>query len=184
MKKAVVVAGIAILAGVIGLDCRVSDKGPVIAISAEQIQKRLDKKFPIKKKYLVVLELTLADPVVALTEGSDRVGFGVSAETNVIVNAEDLEGQAHMTSAIRYNREDGALLLADPRVERLTISLLPEKYEDGVREAASLAAHEFLDEYEIYRLDQSDFKQKIAKFVIKDVVVEDGMLKIAFGPGE
>lgn len=184
MKRAITAAALAMLTGLVGLGCHVSEKGPVIEITPEQIQKRLDKKFPIKKKYLMVLELTLADPLVALEEGSDRVGFGVSAMTNVIVNAEELDGQAQMTSGIRYNREVGSLVLVDPRVEQLTISLLPEKYEGGVREAASLAAHEFLDEYEIYKLDQSDFKQKIAKLVIKDVEVEGGLLKITLGPGE
>jgi hypothetical protein len=184
MRRALAVAGVLAIAGLCSLRCHVSDKGPVIEITPEQIQERLEKKFPIKKKYLMVLELTLADPEVTLTEGSDRVGFGLSASTNVIVNAEDLEGKARMTSAIHYDRKEGALLLVDPRVEELTISPLDERYRDGVREVANLAAEEYLDAYELYRLDQSDFKQKIAKLIIKDVVVDDGLLKITLGPGE
>jgi hypothetical protein len=184
VKRAFAVAGIFMLACLCNLCCHVSDKGPVIEITPEQIQERLDRKFPIRKKYLMVLELTLADPEVALREGSDRVGFDVAAFTNVIVNAEDLEGTASVSSTIRYDRKEGALLLVDPRVEDLTISLLEEKYQDGVKEVANIAADEYLDDYEIYKLDQSDFKQKIAKLIIKDVVVEDGLLKITLGPGE
>jgi hypothetical protein len=184
MKKRFVASGILFLACLGGLSCDVSEEGLVIEITAEQIQKRLDRRFPISKKYLMLLKLTLADPEVTLAEGSDRIGFGLSATTNVRVNEKDVAGRAYLTARLRYKPEEGSLLLIDPEVENLTFPLLPEEYRDEVMVAASLATQEFLDDYEVYRLDQSDFKQAIAKLFLKDVVVSNGVLRITLGPGK
>jgi hypothetical protein len=165
------------------LKCSITREGIVVELTPGEIQERLDKAFPISQTYLMVFDLTLSDPEVSLTEGSDRIGFGLSAKTNVRVDGEDVTGRAHMTTGIEYDPKRGALLLADPRVEALKLSMLPEKYEDEVLAAANIAAKKFLREYEVYRLDEADFKQALAKMVLKDVVVRDGVLKMIFGPG-
>jgi hypothetical protein len=184
MKKAFAITGVFMLGCLGGLLCRVSPEGIVIELTPGQIQEKLDAKFPISKRYLLVFNLTLADPRVALSEGSDRVGFGITAKTNVRVNRKDLTGEAYVTSRIRYYPEEGSLRLVDPRVEEFLISLLPEEYEDEVLAAADLAAAEVLTDYELYRLDQADFKQRLAKLVIRDVVVRNGRLRIMLGPPE
>ena len=163
------------------LHCNITREGIVIEMTPEEIQEKLDEAFPITERYLVVFSLTLADPQVKLTEGSDRIGFGLSARTNVRVNGEDVTGRAWMTSGLRYDPDKGALFLTDPRVESVNMSMLPEKYEDDVLLTANLAAKKFLKEYEVYRLDRAEFTQAVAKFTLKNVVVRDGVLKMIFG---
>ena len=183
MKKAVLTVTLAFVVALGALHCNITREGIVVTITPEEIQEKLDKAFPITEKYLVVFSLTLADPEVELTEGSDRIGFGLSAKTNVRVNGEDVTGRANVSTGLRYGPGKGALFLADPRVEGVEMSMLPEKYEDDVRLAANLAAKKFLKEYEVYRLDKSDFKQAVAKMTLKNVVVRDGVLKLIFGAG-
>jgi hypothetical protein len=184
VKRVPAIAGIGLIVCSCLLSCNLTREGYVIKITPEQIQEKLDKAFPISKQYLVVLKLTLKDPAVTLSEGSNRVGFGVTAATNVSVNDTDLAGRAHMTAGVRFDPEEASLSLVDPLVETLDISLLPEKYHDEVMAAASIAAKEYLDDYEIYRLDLSGIKQTIARMVLKSVVVEDEVLKITLGLGE
>jgi hypothetical protein len=179
---AVLVIALVVSAGIPG--CSLTREGYVIKITPDEIQKKLDAAFPISKQYLVLLKLTLKDPSVTLREGSDRIGFGVTASTNVSVNGEDLAGRAHVTAGIRFNREEASLSLVDPVVESLDISLLPEKYRDEVMTAAGIAAKEYLDDYEVYRLEASGLKAKVAKLVLKNVVVEQGVLKITLGLGK
>jgi hypothetical protein len=183
MKKAVIAAVIAAGLCIDLTGCSITREGVVIEMTPEEIQERLEKAFPIKETYLVVFQLTLADPEVELTEGSDRIGFGLSAGTNVRVDGKDVTGRAKMTAGLRYDRDKGALYLTDPRVETLKFSMLPEEYEDEVLAAANLAARKYLKEYEVYELDRADFKQAMARMVLKDVVVSEGVLKMVFGPG-
>jgi hypothetical protein len=183
-KRALLIAGIglAVLQGIAG--CNLTREGYVIKITPGQIQEKLDRAFPITEQYLVVFKLTLKDPTVALSEGSNRIGFGVTAATNVSVGGTDLGGRAFMTAGVRFDPKEASLSLVDPLVETLDISLLPEKYHDEVMLAAGIAAEEYLDDYEVYRLDLSGIKQTIAKMVLKSVVVEDGLLKITLGFGK
>ncbi|MFH1312300.1 MAG: DUF1439 domain-containing protein [Candidatus Eisenbacteria bacterium] len=184
MKKTLALAGIAIIvcSGISG--CNLTREGYVIKITPEQIQEKLNPVFPISKRYLAVFKLTLKDPTVSLKEGSNRIGFGVTAATNVSVSDTDLAGRAHMTAGIRFDPEEASLSLVDPLVETLDISLLPEKYHDEVMLAATIVAKEYLDDYEVYRLELSGIKQAIAKMVLKSVLVEDGVLNITLGFGE
>jgi hypothetical protein len=163
--------------------CRLYDRGIVIEITQQQIQERLAESFPISRDYLVVLRLTLSDPEVALKEGSDRIGFGVSATTNIKVNGEDLRGKVGLTSGVRFERDEGTLLLVDPKVEQVAISLLPQRYEEEVLLAANLAADEFLEGYEIYNLDRTDLK-RLAKLVLQEAAVKNGVLRVKLGLGE
>ena len=183
MSKATVAVTIAIALCTAVLHCNITREGVVVELTPGEIQEKLDKAFPITEKYLMVFKLTLADPEVELTDGSDRIGFGLSARTNVRVDGDDVTGRAKMTAGLRYDPDKGALFLADPRVEGLKLTMLPEKYEDDVLVSANLAAKKFLKEYELYKLDKADFKQAMAKMVLKDVVVRDGVLKMIFGLG-
>jgi hypothetical protein len=182
MRKAIATATILTVLCSSLLHCDITEEGIVIELTPDEIQEKLDKAFPVTEKYLMLLELTLADPEVELTDGSERVGFGLSAKTNVSVNKKDVTGRAFVTAGLRYDPEKGALFLADPKVETLKMSMLPEEYEDAVLAAANLAAGKYLKEYELYRLKQSDFKERVAKYALKDVVVRDGVLKLIFGP--
>lgn len=175
----ILLLGASVIAG-----CRLYNKGIVIEITQQELQEKLAKEFPISRTYLVVLKLTLSDPEVVLKDGSDRIGFGVSAATNIEIDGKDLEGKARLSAGVRYHRDQGALVLADPRVEELAVSLLPVKYQDELLAAADLATAEFLQDYAIYKLKPADFKQRLAKLVLQGVVVEDGVLKVKLGVGE
>jgi hypothetical protein len=183
MLKSLGGAGVLALACVALLQCNVTREGIVVELTADEIQKKLDDAFPITERYLLVFELTLADPEVQLTEGSDRIGFGLSARTNVRVDGKDVMGRALMSAALKYRAEKGALFLADPRVESLKMPVLPGEYEDDVLVAANLAAGKYLKDYQVYKLDPSDFNQRMAKSFLKDVVVREGSVKLIFGFG-
>jgi hypothetical protein len=165
------------------VQCSVTHEGIVIKLTADEIQEKLDKAFPVTQRYLLVFELTLADPVVQLTEGSDRIGFGLSAGTNVRVEGKNVEGRAIMSTALEYDPERGALFLAEPRVESLKMPVLPEEYEDDVLVAANLAASKYLKHYQVYKLKEADFKQRMAKAFLKNVVVRDGAVRLTFAFG-
>jgi hypothetical protein len=165
------------------LQCNVTRRGIVVEITADEIQEKLDEAFPITERYLLVFELTLADPEVQLTDGSDRIGFAVTASTNVRVDGKNVQGRGLMSAALRFDADEGALFLTDARLEDLKMPVLPEKYKDDVRLAANLAAGKYLKEYRVYKLDRSDFKERMAGLLLKNVLVEEGVVKLIFGLG-
>lgn len=164
--------------------CRLYDRGIIIEITQQQIQERLAQKFPISRTYLVGLNLTLSDPEVVLEEGSDRIGFKVSAATNIKVDGESIGGRINLSSGVGYRRDEGALALLDPGVEEVALSRLPREYEDEVVAAADLAVGHYLEGYTVYKLDRKDLKQRLAKLVLQEVAVRNGALRVKLGVGE
>jgi hypothetical protein len=182
VARAAAVALLACLSAVTG--CRLYDRGIIIEITQQQIQERLAKKFPISRDYIAGLNLTLSDPEVMLKEGSDRIGFGVSAATNIKVNRENVNGRVILSAGLRYKHEEGELVLRDPGVEQVALSLLPQEYEDEVVAAADLAVAHYLEDYTVYKLDPKHLKQRLAKLVLQEVVVRNGVLRVKLGVGK
>jgi len=154
----------------------------VIKITQQDLQQVIDKQFPISRDFLEIFTLTLQDPQVELREGSERIQFNLTALTNVEYEKEKLKGKATISSKIQYNPEDGAFYLTKTRIDSLDISLLPEKYQPALKLASTLAAKALLNNDEpIYTLDLSDRIQAIAKHALKDIRIEDGVVKVTFG---
>jgi Protein of unknown function (DUF1439) len=175
--------GLAILLGCLAAvaGCRVYDRGIILEITQPEIQQRVAKKFPISRSYPAGLKLTLSDPEVALEEGSDRIGFSVSATTSIKVNRESLGGRIMLRGGLRYKREDGALVLVKPEVNEVAIPQLPEEYKAAVVAATNLAVGHYLDGYTVYKLDRKDLKQRLAKLFLQEVVVRNGVLVVKLG---
>jgi hypothetical protein len=58
---------------------------------------------------------------------------------------------------------------------------VPQKYQEPIRDLANQAAVRFLADVPVYKLDQKNFKQSLAKLVLKSVLVEDGELVVEVG---
>ena len=72
-----VIVGVALLALVATATYVLKGQTYVIELTEQQIQEKLDARFPMEKSHLRILVLTLSQPGVRLVEGSDRVTFGM-----------------------------------------------------------------------------------------------------------
>lgn len=181
MKKLFIAGAIPLLLLVILAILVLSTKEYVIVLSQEQLQQKLDDVFPIEKKYLVALTVTLSNPVLNLHEGANRIDFRVDAATKVPLKEHPLKGSGQLSGGIRFDPQEGKFYLDDSRIDELTIEALPDKYADKLKTAASLGVRQFLNRRPIYTLKDSDIKHSIAKLVLKNVIVEKGALKITLG---
>lgn len=152
-----------------------------LTLTAAQLQAKIDPKFPIEKRYLVLVVLRLTDPVVKLKEGSDRIGIAVKAM--VSFEKSSCQGTAELSGGIHYDPATGQFSIVDARVERLDVDQLPPKYHAAALTVAGLAAKEYLDRYPVYTLQATDTKTSAAKLLLKSVRVENGSLVIRLGVG-
>jgi len=154
-----------------------------IELSESQIQKKLDERFPMNKQHLLVLTLTLSDPRVELTEGSDRISFGLSASVNIRINAQPkpLGGKGQISTALRYDPTDASFYLGDPAIQRLEVQGVPVEYVDVVNKLARELLSERLERYPVYTLDRPDLTQTAARLLLKELTVRNGNLVITLG---
>jgi len=181
-RRLLVIIGIVVIAVALGA-WLLYGKTFTIVIPQEKLQEALDAKFPISKTHLGLLTITYSNPRVILEEGSDRLQVGADAEAVLAMNARRAKGSARISGTLEYARESGEFLLKDARVESLNIDGLPGAHAEKAREIASAAVKQFLERKPVYKLDQADMKQSLAKLLLKGVKVRNKALVVSMGIG-
>ena len=121
------------------------------------------------------------NPEVTLQEGSDKVDFRIEAMTNVDINERPFQGSGKISGEVRYDPQKGELYFDNTWIQELYLAGLPEKYLIPLKLAASLGIREILNRRPVYRLKPEKFKHSVAKLIVKQILVENGILKITLG---
>jgi len=147
-----------------------------IVLSREEIQRAVEKKFPIEKRELI-LSATFSNPTVRLDEGSDRIGLASSVDARLI-GAKALSGRLELDGRVDYDPPTGELYLTDPQVRTMEIAGLGERETGLAKSLASLALAASLDRVLLYRLKENKPKEAEAKRRVKSVKVTHGRVVI------
>lgn len=183
MNKGIISAIAIIMAVVIGGFIYFSGKEYIVRLSETQIQEKLEKKLPLTKTYLFVIEVTLNNPRVKLEEGSERVKAGLDVEFNISLgkNKEPLGGTVDVSGSVRYEAEKAQFFLDSPIIENLKVQGIPQQFTSKANKALAKALVQYYKVNPIYTLRATDIKKATAKMVLKKVVVENKELVITLG---
>ncbi len=96
---------------------------------------------------------------------------------------EVLSGTVTVSTAVRFEASTGELFLTDFRLEEMVIDQLPGRFNEPVTNLASNLVSRSLNQVPIFQIDDSSLGGSIARALLNDVVVEDGVLKITVGLG-
>lgn len=167
------------LGGAMLVYLRVSNT-PVLTLRFTQpeLQARIAEKFPVKYN-LLLLKAELQDPEVRLANGSDRVGLAMTI--TVQAGGKTESGFAVADGTLRYEQDDGALYLDDAVLRELQVKGLSDDKNRQIRPLLSPLLRASLSHIPIYRLKSGDFRQELAKRVVKSVAVRDGELVVDIG---
>ncbi|MDR1888181.1 MAG: DUF1439 domain-containing protein [Zoogloeaceae bacterium] len=176
----IVIPLFALLVATLSACLSLSENGYVLRIQQDQIQAKINEKFPVTKP-LLIFSITFENPRVTLKEGSDRIYMTLDVIAN-IPRLHQQNASIGVSSSIRYDTGQGAFYLVSPVIEQINAGGIPEKYIDDVGFALSILLDEYYATHPIYVLDTSKFKQSVAKMTLKSISVEDTELVIRFGP--
>ncbi len=152
-----------------------------ISIKKEQIQSLIEKEFPYEKTNLLFVKTVLSNPQIHLEKGNDHIGF--SCDISVFLSGvEKLKSEVYAETKIVYDAESQTVSFSDTRLRKLRIQGLPPEAGKVVRETVGKVIPELLDSRPIYRLNSEKTEERIAGALLKNIKVENGFLKIIFGP--
>jgi hypothetical protein len=171
---------IAVLAAA-GLSC-CAVLGPIASghldIEAAELQSRIAPRFPQRHCKTLLLCMELSNPLLALSEGDDRIRFTV--DVKVALGPRERAGRIALAARPRYVPGEGQLFLDDLEITSFEFAQLPEEVADWVRAAGTLAARRALQAHPVYTLDDSTAKGALAKRTVSDVRVVGGKLRVTF----
>lgn len=151
------------------------------SFTEEQIREQLQKRFPVEKSYLGILSVRYENPRVKLVEGASDIHVGTDAMLDVRINEQSLAGSADLVTQVGYDAGQGQFILYNPKLTKLRIDGVPEKYIQRVMDLGSKLAAQYLEKVPVYKLRPKDVKTALAHLVLKDVRVENGLLRITIG---
>ena len=177
---ALVVGGLVValaVAIVLGPGC-----SPTLTITRTQaeLQEKLARRFPVtKEKFLV--RVTLSDPKVLLRTGDPRLGLDLAAQIKPPLGA-PLDGRVAVLGEPYYDPQQKAFFLHNPEIERVEFPGFDLAQHEKARTAVQTAVSVALASIPIYSLEGRDLKEATARHLLKEVHVQDGMLRFTLGP--
>ena len=150
-----------------------------LVFTKEDLQSKLTKKFPRKEKH-PLMSVTFSNPEILLEPGAHVMGIQLDVKMAPRLGKQ-LMGRVLAEGEIEYRPQHGEFFIVNPKLRKIEFENLKEKYEKDVRSISDRIVEQYLSEVPVYRLDQRDFKQKVAKLVLKSVEIKDGKLVIVIG---
>jgi hypothetical protein len=149
-----------------------------LKIPLSDLQKQIEKNFPIQKKKYFFL-MTLMDPLVKLDAKKNRVGIIFTTYINtsggVIASWRSLiDGHLH------YDRETGAFYLSELKIHSNEKGEIADTPAASVLYFVERMLNVFFSDVPIYQLSDDNLKHILARLLLKTISVQEDKLVITF----
>lgn len=145
-----------------------------VQIPEKDLQKMLSAMMPIEKNnYLVTV--IFSNPVVDLLDGSNKIG--VASRIKVIaMGGVQGSGSAKISGTLKYNASKGEFFFKNPKIDHLEIHQVPNQFIPEIKNIAQQVVSNVLATQPIFKLNDNDVKQKLAKSALQSVSVKNEIL--------
>ncbi len=144
-----------------------------ISISISEIQQMVDKKFPYNKN-AIVASVELRSPKVYFTDKN----IGIKLEYSGGIMNKTIKGNIDFNGRIIYKPQTGAFHLNNLQIVELTVDDSNYKGKQKLKEIVGGFLSGYLNDYPVYTLNPNNFKQNIAKLLMKDVNIKGDNLVV------
>ena len=145
-------AAVAMLAGCVG------GFGPrTIELPQARLQELVARHFPVDKRVLDAIDLTLDSPRVGLQPEANRISveLALRASGGNAISAR-LAGSLLVSEGLRFEPSDNTIRLVDVRVERFVIDGLPANWQRQIDRLGKPLAKGLLEDQVLYTLRPKD----------------------------
>ena len=169
-----------------GLSACAAGRGgmPGYTVSQQRLNELLARQFPVTRNLLGGLaDLTLSSPRLGLLPASNRVSTMFDLGLTERLAGSRYSGGMDLDYGLRLDLQEGAVRMADVRVNRLTIDQLPRAQQQLVSQYAPDIAGRLLSDMVLYRLpaEQLALARNMGWGAAALRVLPDG-LRIDMGP--
>lgn len=158
-------------------------RGIEVRIPQRQLEAALAQRLPQAQRLLGLFELTFDRPRVTLGGASQQMRIALDLSVTSLVGSagRSWPGAVELRAGLRYEPGEGALYLADPAIEDLSIASLSERQRNAVRGALTLALRAWFARHPVYVLDGDEARQGAARRLLRRLTIGDGVLVLSVG---
>lgn len=144
-------------AGVPGLLAACGELGGQLGsetLSQQRLAQLLAQGFPYTRAFGGLVELSMLNPRLRLLPESNRLGTALDLGVAERVTGRRFSGGMDMDYGLRFDAAEGAIRMADVRVNRLEIDQLPPSARQLVGQYAPRLAELLLADFVLYRIPE------------------------------
>ena len=183
MKRTLIAVAIVALVASVAAFLYFKGRRYEIVITQEQIDGALADRFPVSKRYLLLLQVTYSEPVLSLLPEANRIRVGMKAELGYKRDEQDefIGGSVAVVTGIRYDPEKYQFYLDDPKIETVSVQGVSPQFADRVKDGLQAVSKEHLESIPVYTIRADDVKKTVARMILKDVRIRDGVIHVTLG---
>jgi hypothetical protein len=121
-----------------------------------EMQHNLDKKFPIDKKYLGLIDLTLLNPKIATLPDTKRIALQFDAKIYMLGNTRILDSNISITTNLVYDVTKQSVVLKEPRLEKIGVVGMPSGQLASLNKIAAQLVSEQLEGASVYHFSPNE----------------------------
>ena len=177
-------ATIAVLAGSMLASCSTLIGPRDVTVSLAKMQQGLERRFPIDKRVLSVLEVKVSNPQLSLQPERERVGLSVDAAVTPPFIRQHWRGNLAISGRLRLDPQRNAVYLLDASVDRVSIDGMDESQQRQFAKVASLVADQLMHETPIYTFKPEELRYAGVQFVPTQLRTTANGLVVTFQPAQ
>jgi len=161
--------------------CSFSDPTYTLKLSSNDLQKSMNKNFPIKKNIMFGI-ISLKNPIIKLEENSNRINTALTfSYAPPFFTAQS--GYLEVSGKIHYRKKQNAFYILNPKIEEMKYkdAAMSQMVPEQMQEMMSKMISEVFLNYPIYHVKGDSMKGEIFKKTLRKAEVKDGQLQMTFG---
>lgn len=147
-----------------------------VSMSADQLTQKMTRRFPIEKSVAGLLDITLANPRVDLSEADNRITTSFQASVKLQLTSKDFAGTLKVSGRPEYDPESRALFLRDARVDQIRMDNMPDGLSAALAKVASTLARDVLADKPLHTFQAEDFTKYGVQYVPERIIVRGDQL--------
>ena len=148
-------AGAAALLG-IGSGCSLWSGPRTIDVTQAQLQQAVERRFPIERRYLELLDVTVAAPRVLLRPDVNRVATELEVLISDRIVRSQHRGSIALNFGLRFEPSDNTIRLTNVRVDRIDVEGASALLRQQLDRVGVLLAEQTLNERPVHTLRPKD----------------------------
>jgi len=150
-----------------------------LVFTRTDLQTKVEKSFPVEKKKRLV-KVELSHPDILLEAGSQRIGMRLQITVSM-PGMGTVTGSAEADGDLVYRSDQGKIAITDTKLRHLEIGDVPSSSRKIIEAIAAGLAEKYLSDVTVYTLNQHEFKESLAKLILRTIAVEEGRVVVEIG---
>jgi len=154
-----------------------------VTVSLAKMQQGLERRFPIDKRVLSVVDVKLLNPQLSLQPEAGRVALAIDASVTPPFMRQ-WRGNVQLSGHLVLNAQRDAVYLSQASVDKVSIAGMDEAQQRQFAKIASLLADQLMHETPIYTFKPDELRYAGVQFVPVSINTTSAGLVVRFEPAK